>query len=474
MLVTGPFLTLLYLIVQVHAAKQPNILLILADDLGFNDVDWKDQKLHTPVLRSLAFSKHTVQMENSYVNQLCTPTRSALMTGYYPFRLGTQTGVFLHMEPTGVPLMFPFVPENLRALGYKTYMVGKWHLGYCRKELLPSMRGFDYFYGYYGPQTGYFNHSVDAWRKDLHRVVRGLDLFEEKHPGRSVPDFRQNGVYSTNLFTDRTISLLDAHDPADPFFLYLSFQSVHPPLQVPTVYERNCLAFKKGSARRIYCAMLAAMDEAIGRVVTHLKQTGMYDDTIIIFTSDNGGGVEFGASNYPLRGEKDMLWEGGTRTTTFFHAPAYIQEFAVRKEIFHVIDYHATLLGIAGLDLVSYGDGINQWNYIRTGKAHVRRYQFVYNIADHGSAIRDGDFKLILGNVDKKSQFPMDKVRLFRISVDPGENFDIAHHHPNVVKRLRQKLLDLGKFMRRTVRVPTNLWGNPERMNGTFGTGWCA
>ncbi|VDM83489.1 unnamed protein product [Strongylus vulgaris] len=162
--------------------------------------------------------------------------------------------------------------------------------------------------------------------------------------------------------------------------------------------------------------MLTAMDFAIGRVVDFLKFTGKYEDTVIIFTSDNGGTAQFGASNRPLRGEKDTLWEGGTKTTTIIHAPQFIKTNGVRPLLFHVVDWHATLLGIGGMQIQAYGDGINQWDYIVSGTPRVKRFQFIYNIDDHGSAIRDGDFKLIYGNTDRRIRGQERKVRLYRVS----------------------------------------------------------
>ncbi|PAV64765.1 hypothetical protein WR25_26253 [Diploscapter pachys] len=354
----------------------------MADDLGYADLDWKDPTLFTPNLRKYAFHENTAYMTNSYVSQLCTPTRSAFMTGYYPFRTGTQNGVFLHMEPSGVPVVFPFVPENLRSLGYSTYLIGKWHLGYCKREFLPTRRGFDYFYGFYGPQSGYFNHSADQYHRDLNRVVKGLDLFEESGDGSSTPDFTKNGIYSTDLFTNLTIDTIESHNKTKPWFLWLSYQSVHPPLQ-------------------------------------------------------NGGTTQFGASNAPLRGEKDTLWDGGTKTTTFIHSPKHIKKGGDRDMFFHVVDWHATLLDIAGMKMDSYGDGINQWDYVRTGEAKMRRFQFVYNIDSHGSAIRDGNYKLILGNPSRKMRSEPGRVRLFNISEDPSESNDIARSNPKLVRRLQ-------------------------------------
>ncbi|CAD6191076.1 unnamed protein product [Caenorhabditis auriculariae] len=452
--------------------KPPNILFIMADDLGYNDLDWKDDTLHTPNLRELAFSENTAILTNSYVNQLCTPTRSAFMTGYYPFRVGTQNGVFLHMEPSGVPEMFPFLPENLRGLDYSTYLIGKWHLGYCRKEYLPTSRGFDYFYGFYGPQTGYFNHSADQYHRDLKRVVKGMDLFEESGDGNSIPDFNQKGVYSTDLFTEVSMSVLDNHNTSKPFFMFLSYQAVHPPLQVPKSYDKYCSRVKS-RYRRIYCGMLTAMDFAIAMLIDYLKSANLYENTVIVFTSDNGGTVDFGASNAPLRGEKDTIWEGGTKTTTLVHSPRYIKKGGERKMLFHVVDWHATLLGVAGLNVDSYGDGINQWDYISTGKARQRRFQFVYNLDVHGSAIRDGDFKLILGNPDRKTKSDRNKVRLYRITVDPTESKDLSKSNPIVVRRLLSKINELKKYMHKNVRKPLSLSGSPENFNGTYSSYWC-
>ncbi|ETN71279.1 hypothetical protein NECAME_14304 [Necator americanus] len=201
----------------------------------------------------------------------------------------------------------------------------------------------------------------DQWHRDLRRVVRGVDLFEEFGDGISSPDFSRNGIYSTDLFANAAMETIGSHNSSKPFFLFLSFQAVHPPLQ-------------------------------------------------------NGGTAQFGASNKPLRGEKDTLWEGGTKTTTIVHAPKFIKMNGVRPQLFHVVDWHATLLAIGGMQLHSYGDGINQWDYIVTGSPRVRRFQFIYNIDDHGSAIRDGDYKLIYGNTDRRLRGEHGKIRLYRVT----------------------------------------------------------
>ncbi|VDL85110.1 unnamed protein product [Nippostrongylus brasiliensis] len=219
--------------------------------------------------------------------------------------------------------------------------------------------------------------------------------------------------------------------------------------------------------------MLTSMDFAIGKVIDFLKSSGNYENTIIVFTSDNGGTVQFGASNMPLRGEKDTLWEGGTKTTTIVHAPRFIHVNAIRPQLFHVVDWHATLLAVAGLKTRSYGDGINQWPYIVNGSSTIRRFQFVYNIDENGSALRDGEFKLIYGNPDRRIPEPIGKIRLYRVTEDPGESNDISRFHPTVVQRLKSKIIELQKFMRKNVRRPLSLMGSPERHNGSYASYWC-
>ncbi|CAD5211875.1 unnamed protein product [Bursaphelenchus okinawaensis] len=459
-------------VVLVQGQKQPNILLLLADDLGYADVDWHDPKLSTPNLRKLAFSDHTTYLTNSYVNQLCTPTRSSLMTGYYPFRTGTQNGVFLHMEPAGVPLDFPFLPQNMNKLGYKSYLVGKWHLGYCKKAFLPTNRGFNYFYGYYGPQQGYFNHSADMFDRNSGKVVGGLDLFEEID-GHSIPVIDKNGVYSTDLFTDKTMKVLDQHPKNVPFFMFLSFQSVHAPLQAPAHYKKRCSKLFYDPRRQLYCGMLASMDDAVGRVINYLKARGLYENTVIIFSSDNGGDTKFGASNRPYKGEKNSIWEGGTKTVTIFHSQKYIRQFSYKHDLFHVVDWHPTLLGIGGATLPTYGDGLNQWPLILGKKDVIKRNQFIYNINHPISALRKGEFKLVYETKDIFRHDPTARAKLYKLTVDPLETTDLSKKYPLVVSELINKLKDYAKKGRNSVRKPVDARGNPSRYSNVYYGEWC-
>ncbi|KAI6183472.1 Sul-3 [Aphelenchoides bicaudatus] len=458
---------------RVHCNQRPNILLILADDLGYRDVEWHDPKLYTPNLKSLAFSQHTVYLQNSYVNQLCTPTRSSLMTGYYPFRTGTQNGVFLNMEASGVPLNFPFLPQNLRKLGYRNYLIGKWHLGYCKKEFLPTERGFDYFYGFYGAQEGYFNHSTDMYDRNTRSVVGGLDFFEEAG-GQMRPIREKDGLYSTHLFTEETMRVLRKHPKTLPFFMFLSYQSPHAPLQAPAYYKKFCSAYFYDFKRMVYCAMMAALDESVGKVIQFLHEQKLYDNTMIIFSSDNGGDTKFGASNLPYRGEKNSVFEGGTKTITFFHSKRDFTKFRYYNELFHVVDWHPTLLGIAGASVMLYGDGINQWPTItQKGNKRYRRTQFIYNIDGGVAAIRKGDYKLIYEGHDLMHDTNVGKSRLFHLSVDPYETNDLARVQPALVSQLLRRLKHYARKQRPSVRTPVDPRGNPRRFGNVFGGYWC-
>uniref|UniRef100_A0A914PF47 Sulfatase N-terminal domain-containing protein n=1 Tax=Panagrolaimus davidi TaxID=227884 RepID=A0A914PF47_9BILA len=428
--------------------------------------------LFTPNLRKYAFSKGTAHLTNSYVTPLCTSTRSSLMTGMYPFKTGTQHGVFLPMERSAVPLEYPFLPQNLKRIGYKNYLIGKWHLGYCKKEYLPTKRGFDYFYGYYNAQEGYFNHSTAFFDKNTNALVSGLDLFAEVD-GVSVPDRTKNGIYATHLYTAEAIRQLQKHDRRKPFFMFFSHQSVHAPLQVPPQYRIFCNPLIMSRWRQVYCGMLAAMDESFGLLMEYLKDSGYYNNTIVIFSSDNGGDPKAGASNFPLKGQKSTIWEGGTRTTTFIHAPKSIKGFVYRRELFHVVDWHATILGMAGLTLDIYGDGINQWDLIKTGiPKSQERTKFVYSLDPPIFAIRHNNYKLIY---ESSNEFYLGdgKVWLYQISTDPYESKNLSRKHPKLVKELLRKIFEYQRFARKPVRTIIDEAGNPSNFNGVYASGWC-
>uniref|UniRef100_A0A914WLD2 Sulfatase N-terminal domain-containing protein n=1 Tax=Plectus sambesii TaxID=2011161 RepID=A0A914WLD2_9BILA len=460
--------------------KKPNIVFILADDLGWNDVDWHDPTLHSPHLNSLAHGPHSAQLNFAYVNQLCSPTRSALLSGYYPFHLGTQHGTFWWMEPTGVPVKYSFFPERLQDQGYGTYMVGKWHIGYCKHDFLPTRRGFDKFRGYYCGLEDYYKHGMFNTRGFN---FTGLDFWEDT-PDSFKADWNQFEQYSTEVYANESVKMLQQHDKAKPFFLYLAFQAVHNPMQAPDKYLVDCAHIER-EERRIFCGMVNAMDQAVGKVVKELKTLGLYENTIIIFSSDNGGDTMWGGNNYPLRGNKDTLWEGGTRIVSFVHSPKYITVGGTRSKLFSIVDWYATILAMSGIDLDGYGDGFNYWPMIANNSNIFERKRLVYNVDGSTAAIREGQYKLIVGNPGRPADWvkptesgkigpPFNQtIWLFDISRDPLELRDLSRTKPRTVNRLLQKLKAIAATGSPDIHMPLDARGDPKRFNGTFASGWC-
>ena len=263
--------------------KRPHILVIMADDMGWNDVGFRDSEMYTPNIDKMA--SEGVMLNYSYMQQVCTPSRAAFLTGVYPFKMGLQHSVLSAMQNASVPLRYDFFPEHLQREGYKTHMVGKWHLGFCNFNMTPTYRGFDTFYGKYNGEGDYFTHISKKNGYDLH-----------KDEGTSLTiDWSANGTYSTHLFTDKTIEILENHDQSQPVFIFLSYQAVHGPLQVPQYYvDKFCANVSTGVNRTVHCAMMAAMDEGIGNVTSALDRLGFSDNLITLFVSDNGGPTKKG------------------------------------------------------------------------------------------------------------------------------------------------------------------------------------
>lgn len=476
------FCSFLSLLPNVNGDR-PNILFIMADDLGWNDVQWHNSKMPTPNLHKLALNG--VLLNQSYVNQVCSPTRSAFLTGYYPFHTGMQgDAVFNGMEPGGVPLKFPFLAQKFKEIGYETFLVGKWHLGYCNHSYVPTGRGFDHFYGLYNGKIDYFSHIYELTVRRYY--MRGLDLWNtEGHP-----QFNATGAYSTELFTQKAIDFLNSGDKQRPFFMYLAYNAPHYPLEVPNRYLEPCKHYKNRK-RRIYCGMIHGLDHGIGKLIRALKKSRQYKNTIIVFSTDNGGETNYGGNNYPLRGNKHTLWEGGNRAISFLHAPKFVTRPGVRHDLFTIVDWYPTLLAAAGVEIEKYGDGINQWPMI-AANAKGKRKQLVYNIyGKNTAAIRKGRYKLIMGNPGKpngwipepnlgklvRKKLPTNDVTplwLFDLRRDPSERRNLARRRPRLVALLRNIVKKLRKEMAPSVhKVWVDKRGDPKLFNNTMASGWC-
>ncbi|QDT71030.1 arylsulfatase B [Lacipirellula limnantheis] len=422
-----------------HASKQPNIVFIMADDLGNADLGYRGGEITTPHLDSLATTG--VRCESFYGQPVCTPSRAALMTGRMPLRYGLQTLVIFPSHTYGLPADERTLPQALRDAGYRTLMVGKWHLGHADEKYWPQHRGFDHFYG---------------------NVVGEVDYFTRERGG--VIDWQRNGEflkeegYYTTLIGDEAVKLINEQDADHPFFLYVASLAPHAPYQAPPEYLERC-SHIENKLRREYAAMIMALDDQVGRIVAALDKRGLRDNTIIAFASDNGGavsalfatgarseeeraesgGVALGdqppASNAPFRGGKGSLHEGGVRVPAFFNWPGKLAARIVDEPL-HMVDVMPTLLTLAGAEGSPDHpfDGSDVWKTLAAGEPTSRKELLIHLEAIRG-AIRQGDWKLI-----KSAPLP-GKIELYDLAADPSEQQNVAAEHPEVVRELEAKLV---------------------------------
>ncbi|XP_077979359.1 arylsulfatase B-like [Glandiceps talaboti] len=465
----------------LHAAEEvqkPNIMFVVADDMGWNDIGYHNSDIYTPMLDSLA--REGVILNQSYVPLACTQSRAAYMAAYYPHRTGFQHKTIHPMQPIGLSLNFTLLPQQLKELGYATHMVGKWHLGYCKWSYTPTERGFDSFYGYYNGFEDHYNHSIGDY----------LDLHDNR-----LPDWSQNGTYSTYLYSDKAIDVITSHNQSKPLFMYLALQSVHGPLEVPDEYY-NLYPFIEQKNRRVKSAMITAMDDVVRNVVTALEDFGLWNNTLLVFTSDNGGSIKpkHAGNNWPLRGTKNSLFEGGTRIPSFVHGNMLEKTGYVNDGMIHAVDWYPTFVELAGGKTDPDIDGINVWDMLSKGNPSPRT-QFVYNIdeIDHVAAIRVGDYKLIVGDpggpygwipvdhdeLQENSELFADvmtwnRTYLFNVKDDPTEHHNLADSMPEKVKELEVKLEEQKDKLVPAIVAPLDKErSDPRHFGGVWTPGWC-
>ncbi len=419
---------------------RPNIVFIMADDLGNADLGYRGGQVKTPNIDRLA--SEGVRLEDFYGEPVCTPSRAALMTGRYPMRYGLQTLVIFPSHTYGLPTDEKTLPQALKEAGYKTLMVGKWHLGHADKKYWPQNRGFDYFYG---------------------NVVGEVDYFTRERGG--LIDWQRNGVfleehgYYTDLIGDDAVKLIDEQDGEQPFFLYFASLAPHAPYQAP---ESAIDRYKSVAdpLRRTYSAMISLLDAQVGRIVAELDKKGLRENTLVLFASDNGGatnglfaegaksnaeraeqqgGVQMDqktpASNAPLKGGKGSLWEGGVRVVAFANWPGKLKPRVVDAPL-DMVDVMPTLLDLAGAKGSPDHpfDGRDMWATIAEG-APSPHEDILINVEAFRGAVRKGDWKLV-----KIALLP-GKTQLFNLAQDPGETTDVAAENPEIVKDLEARLL---------------------------------
>nr|XP_002131042.1 arylsulfatase I-like [Ciona intestinalis] len=456
-----------------EATKKPHVVLILADDLGYNDVGYWGQNhgsaAKTPFLDSLA--ENGVRLENYYTHSVCSPTRGALMTGRNRIDIGLAHGIIHTTQIEGLPLDNVLLPEQLSNCGYNTQMIGKWHLGFSSSKYAPWNRGFHGFYGFLAGSENYWSKWLPMAR---HSNIGGVD-FTDSTTG---PTNETWGQYSAHVYASRARYVIQHHDQSKPLFLYLPLQTPHTPLGAPSHYYEP---FKdiEDDDRMKYLSMVSVLDETVRNVTNYLKDAGMWEDTLLIFSTDNGGEVKHGGNNWPYRGTKNTLYEGGVKAVGFVHgkilgdlSPAQ----RVNRELIHVTDWYPTIMAAADCPYVSGNSrnklyGLNQWGALR-GERGSQRTEIVHTIdpMNRTSEIPDMRFgfninvkaaicvrkwKLITGNPghggwyappESKDIFTKSgtrgskNIQLFDLSVDPLEENEISNEHPTVVSELLERL----------------------------------
>ena len=421
MRMTGAGMTSLALPVGMRAPGQdakrrpPNIVLILADDLGYAELGVQGcQDVPTPHVDSLAADG--VRFTHGYVScPVCSPTRAGLLTGRYQQRFGHEFNPGPPDEAPetfGLPLSEKTVADRLKSLGYATGLVGKWHQGY-EPQFHPQRRGFDEFFGFPGGSHAYVGGDARS-KEGRNPILRGTDPVEETE-------------YLTDAFSREAVSFISGH--ADhPFFLYLAFNAVHSPLQAPDKYLSRFTKIEDPK-RRTFAAMLSAMDDAVGAVLAELRSRGLDQDTLVFFLSDNGGPTaSTTSSNGPLRGFKGMVLEGGIRVPFLARWTGKIPAGRVSHEPVISLDLCPTAAAAAGGSQDTLLDGVNLLPFL-SGQSQAAPHDALYWRFGPQWAIRRGSMKLV--NLESEP------TKLYDLAKDIGEAQDLSSAKPEAVQDLK-------------------------------------
>jgi arylsulfatase A-like enzyme len=393
--------------VSIQAQKKPNIIFILADDLGYGDLGCHGAKdILTPNIDKLA--ENGIKFTRAYANSsVCSPSRAALLTGNYPDLVGVP-GVIRDMPNNtwgNLKDNCTTLPESLKKLDYQTALIGKWHLGYKSPDL-PNDRGFNYFKGYVGDMMDdYYTHERAGinWMRENQKPI-----FPKGH--------------ATDLFTDWTLEYLEKRtNQKQPFFLFLTYNAPHDPVQPPQDWLKKVESREQSATpkRQKIIALIEHLDYNVGRMLNYLKNSPLDKNTIIIFTSDNGGSLEHGASNYPFSGGKGDMLEGGIRVPCLVTLPNQTQKMASDAPLL-LMDFYPTLIKLAGgtvekevpsraIPLAVGSKDITQ----DRNMIWMRREGNKYGGKDY-YAISDGRYKLLQNN-------PFSPYQLFDLLEDPKE-----------------------------------------------------
>lgn len=425
-------LGLCLLALGLEGAERPNLIVILADDLCYADVGFNGcEDIPTPHIDRIA--AEGVRFSSAYVTYpVCGPSRAGLITGRYPQRFGFERNPqYRPGDPQmGVPLSEETLADVLKKVGYTSGVVGKWHLG-AHASLHPLERGFDFFFGHLGGGHRYLPEEL---------VIRRSEEAEDEWQSYRTWILRDHEPvaatqYLTDEFSDAAVEFIHAH-PESPFFLFLSYNAPHAPLQAT---ERYLARFPEieNPRRRTYAAMVSAVDDGVGRVLEALRELDLEEDTLVVFLSDNGGPEAANASdNGPLRGGKGDVWEGGFRVPMALRYPAAVKAGKTFSAPVSALDIFATIAALSDAPIAPARplDGVNLLPFL-TGDHAGSPHEAIYlrKFDQQQFALRGGDFKLV---IPERGTAP----KLFRPDQDLGETRDLAAAHPAVVSDLQTRL----------------------------------
>lgn len=416
------------------SGEKPNIIIILADDLGWGDVGFHGSEIMTPNLDKLA--GEGVILNHFYTAPICSPTRAGIMTGRYPNRFGLRQTVIPPWSEFGVDLDEKFLPEYLKDAGYEHRVaLGKWHLGHAKKEFLPLERGFTHFYGHYNGAIDYFTHEREGeldWHNDW--------------------ETSYDKGYSTDLITNEAVKCIRDYAEGSPFFMYVAYNAPHGPLQAKKEdlllygYNESKPGFGKkhgetsqgkgNNPRQTYSAMVTNMDRGIGRIMNTLKDLDIEDNTLVLFFSDNGATSGEGGSSGSLRGHKFQEWEGGVRAPAIIKWPAAFKGGRSLDQVTGYIDVIPTLLSATGAGESEHlaFDGKDILPVLKGIKDPFNRNFYL----GYGSMV-NSNWKLVQANAGNPKMKQKEDA-FFEIMTDPDETKNVKDKYPQEFEELKEEI----------------------------------
>lgn len=416
-----------------------NIVVIMCDDLGYGDLSCMGaEDFETPCIDSLA--GQGVRLSSFYAaSPVCSPSRAGLLTGRYPGHAGVRAILAGHRKATGLQPSIPSLPRILKDNGYQTGMSGKWHLGVA-ENCRPNQHGFDHFYGFLSGCVDYYSHIF------YHGIVN-KNMNPNHDLWRDGEEIYENGQYLTETITREAVDFIRKADKDRPFFLYTAYNAPHYPMHAPQRYMD--MYRHLSPERQLMAAMIRAMDDGVGQIIQELKDQGIFENTLIYFQSDNGPSREsrnwtdgrmdpyYGGSAGGLRGYKYSLFEGGIRIPAILCCPSLFPAGQVYDEPCCAIDILPSICGMLGLEVPDGVDGQDIFPQICRGEPLAERPLFWE--MEGQTAVRRGDYKLILHPVENEDRKPEYEAFLTNLRMDPSEQTNLVEDMPQLAGELMEQ-----------------------------------